>query len=160
MTNIRTVQGILDDPNRTPGEFYITPTHTIVEAEQAMAHHGVSAIVVADFAPEGGWVIMGIVSEKDIAHAIVSKDFDPNAFVTSIMTPNPITTTPDALVGNIADQMLKEHISHLPVVNSNGCFLGTISDRDVLSAFVDALQGEVAGLASLVWWQDLRNGQT
>lgn len=50
------------------------------------------------------------------------------------MTNKVITVTPDTLVSEVADLLHKYHYSGLPVVNGEGRVLGTISERDFITA--------------------------
>ncbi len=51
-----------------------------------------------------------------------------------LMTSKVITVTPDTLVSEVADLLHKYHYSGLPVVNNDGRVLGTISERDFITA--------------------------
>lgn len=54
-----------------------------------------------------------------------------------LMTSKVITVTPDTLVSQVADLLHKYHYSGLPVVNEEGRVLGTISERDFITAGSD-----------------------
>lgn len=51
-----------------------------------------------------------------------------------LMTKNVVTVTPDTLVSEVADILHKNHFSGLPVVNEEHRVLGTISERDFITA--------------------------
>lgn len=51
-----------------------------------------------------------------------------------LMTKKVVTVTPDTLVSEVADLLHKYHYSGLPVVNNEGRVLGTISERDFITA--------------------------
>jgi acetoin utilization protein AcuB len=49
-----------------------------------------------------------------------------------VMTPNPITVTPDATLAEVWDLMREADIRHVPVVQA-GVLTGMVSDRDLAS---------------------------
>jgi CBS domain-containing protein len=51
-----------------------------------------------------------------------------------LMTSKVVTVNPDTLVSEVADLLHKYHYSGLPVVNEEGRVLGTISERDFITA--------------------------
>ncbi len=54
--------------------------------------------------------------------------------VKDLMSTNVITVSPDALVSEIAEIIHKNHFTGVPVVNGDGRVLGTISERDFITA--------------------------
>jgi len=54
--------------------------------------------------------------------------------VGDIMTKDPISIEPDALVGTAIDVMVERKVRHLPVVDERGGVVGIITDRDLRSA--------------------------
>ena len=53
--------------------------------------------------------------------------------VEDVMTPKPITVTPDVLVSQVFALMRERRIRHVPVVDGNGALHGIVSQRDLLS---------------------------
>ncbi len=51
-----------------------------------------------------------------------------------LMTKKVVTVTPETLVSEVADLLHKYHYSGVPVVNEEGRVLGTISERDFITA--------------------------
>lgn len=54
--------------------------------------------------------------------------------VKDLMTTNVVTVSPDTLVSEIAEIIHKNHFTGVPVVNAEGRVLGTISERDFITA--------------------------
>ncbi|MFZ1642537.1 MAG: CBS domain-containing protein [Candidatus Contendobacter sp.] len=50
----------------------------------------------------------------------------------TLMNPNPMTLRPSDTVATAADQILKHHLRHLPVVDEQGRYLGTFSIYSLL----------------------------
>lgn len=51
-----------------------------------------------------------------------------------LMTKKVVSVTPDTLVSEVADLLHKYHYSGVPVINEEGRVLGTISERDFITA--------------------------
>jgi CBS domain-containing protein len=49
-----------------------------------------------------------------------------------IMTKNPLTVTMDTAVQEVARRMAEKDIGFIPIVDSNGCAVGTVTDRDIV----------------------------
>ena len=49
-----------------------------------------------------------------------------------VMTPNVITVSPDATVREIAERLLANRISAVPVVDADGGLLGIVSEGDLI----------------------------
>ncbi|MGB5062269.1 MAG: CBS domain-containing protein [Candidatus Competibacter sp.] len=50
----------------------------------------------------------------------------------TLMNPNPMTLRSSDTVATAADHILKHHLRHLPVVDEQGCYLGTFSIYSLL----------------------------
>lgn len=98
-------------------------------ARMAAANHG-SLAVLAD--PDDR--LIGIVTERDVMNKIVAVGRDATQVtVREIMTPDPVTVTDDMDVADVADLMAEHHIRHVPVLDGQGAYVGTVSIRDVVS---------------------------
>lgn len=76
---------------------------------------------------EGGRVV-GIVTPKDIIGQ------DPSRGIEQVMTPAPLTVSPQTSVASAAHMMIWEGIELLPVVSRDQKLLGIITRQDVLKA--------------------------
>jgi CBS domain-containing protein len=137
-----------------------SPVHTVLEAASVddavglLTTKAVTALPVLD--PDGR--LVGMVSEGDLlrhrvpadptAHIMRLPDTDPAdrpAMVVQVMSPDPITTRPDADVAEVAETMLAHDVRSMPVVQ-DGRVVGIVSRRDILRAMVrgdDVLAAEV-----------------
>lgn len=66
-----------------------------------------------------------------------------------IMTPNVVTVTPDAMVDEIAELLLENKISAVPVVNDSGGLEGIVSEGDLIRR----ISGDAGDRRS--WWLKL-----
>jgi acetoin utilization protein AcuB len=129
----------------------ITADVPITEALRVMRQNQVRRLPVLD---EGGGLI-GIVSEKDLLYASPSPATSLSIYemhymlarlkVTELMTPDPITTTPDTLLEEAAIIMADNKIGGLPVVE-DGNLVGIITETDVFKVFLELLGAREKGL--------------
>lgn len=54
--------------------------------------------------------------------------------IESIMTPNPVSLSPDDTLGTAHQLMNEKHIHHIPIIDESNEVVGLISHRDVLAA--------------------------
>jgi CBS domain-containing protein len=106
----------------------VGPSVTLLEAAHAMSmHHAGSALVLEEGA------LAGIFTERDLMRAMAESSTADAARVSSVsgwMTRSPVTTRPDATVGEALDLMLSGGFRHLPVVETD-TLVGVVSMRDL-----------------------------
>jgi len=115
---------------------------TLPEVHQIMVSEEIRRLPVVD---ENGRLI-GIVTLGDVRGAQPSPAtslsiWEMNYLLSSldvqkIMTPDPITVTPDQTVGEAARIMLENRISGLPVIETGGRLVGIITESDIFSMVV------------------------
>jgi CBS domain-containing protein len=106
----------------------VAPEHSVRDAARTMAGHGVgSALVFA------GQRLAGILTERDVLHAVAAAaDLDATQ-AEKIMTRDVVTVGPDWEVYEAAAEMADRRIRHL-VVSEGGRVAGVLSVRDLLLA--------------------------
>lgn len=103
-----------------------------------LAGHRVGALVVS---PDGRNV-HGIVSERDVVHALDSYGADVLAMpVSVIMTADVTTCSPADEVRALARTMTDQHFRHMPVL-VDGELAGIVSIGDIVKIRVDELETE------------------
>ena len=81
-------------------------------------------------------ILVGIISERDIAIRLVAEGLDPRKTkVSRIMTPNPTVAFPNYSLEECHQMMERGHFRHLPVFENNR-LIGMISIRDILVALL------------------------
>jgi acetoin utilization protein AcuB len=123
----------------------IDVTATLQDAINVMMEHDISILPVMDSGK-----LVGIVTDRDVKHASPSDacllDFQNIMYhvarlqIGSIMTPDPITVSPDLTLEEAAEILMHNHISGVPVVDANGKLQGIITKNDVFAALI-ALSG-------------------
>ena len=99
---------------------------TLLEAGRRMARNNISALPVLR---QGA--VSGILTERDLARALLDRADPGTAQVRSYMTPSPATVEWNADSHAVARRMMSLGVRHLPVMRA-GELVGVISARDLL----------------------------
>jgi CBS domain-containing protein len=138
------ISGLLRDK----GDFVATvaPEATVSEVLAELAEHGVGALVVTG----DGAQIAGIVSERDIVRALHHRGIailsEP---VSTVMTADVHTCSPDASVDSLMAVMTERRIRHVPVV-VDGALAGIVSIGDVVKHRLHDLEDENTKLVEYI----------
>lgn len=107
----------------------IRDTRTVLEAVGVLVEHDIGAVVVTERQRP-----TGIFTERDVLRLTAR---NPGALasipVSSVMTPEPITASPDDELSDMMDVMTERKIRHLPVVDDDQ-LVGIVSIGDLLNA--------------------------
>ena len=123
----------------------IAPLASIIDAVAAMEEHGIGALVVCE-----GREVKGIISERDIIHAIARSGTDSlRGPVTSLMTRDVVTCKPGDAVNDIMSIMTEMRIRHLPVVSGRR-LLGLISIGDVVKQRIGEVEQEADAMRAYI----------
>jgi CBS domain-containing protein len=98
----------------------VAPADSVDEAARLLTFHDVSGLPVCD----GGRVV-GVVSEADLIGKSGSK-------VGDVMTSPAITIAESTGLEQVAEQLTRQRIRRVPVVDAGGNLVGIVSRRDVL----------------------------
>lgn len=136
----------------TPDPITVGPEMTVTDAAQLMTEKHVGALPVV----EGGRMV-GLVTESDLIMQDAKVHFPTylsllggyilwpgsterfesslrkavGATVADVMTPEPVTVTPDALLGDVATLLVEREVSRVPVVEGE-TIVGIISKHDIV----------------------------
>lgn len=114
----------------------IGPSETAHAAVQKMLDGHVGSVAVCD-----GARLVGIFTERDVLRLAGESVDLRTTTVAEVMTPNPVTVSPDVDPLEAARLMVERRIRHLPVVE--GDYLhGMIGIRDLLGTLVERVWRE------------------
>ena len=113
-----------------------SPDQTAAEAIRAMLEAGVGSVIVTD-GPEP----VGIFTERDVLKLAGAGASFGTALLRDVMTPSPLTVTPDVGILDAAQMMGARNLRHLPVVEG-GNLVGIVSIKDVLGFLAERLWSE------------------
>ncbi len=106
----------------------VAPPTTVAEAATVMGERRVGSALVMD-----GDRLLGIFTERDIVRAL-GQHYDAASHpVSEWMTPDPLTTSPEASVDEALRTMLDRGFRHLPVMEGDSV-AGVVSMRDLSAA--------------------------
>jgi CBS domain-containing protein len=75
---------------------------------------------------------VGILTDRDVCMAVARKNRFPAAIsVHEVMTPHPLTCSPDTDLTEAIEAMAEHHVRRLPVVDAEGRLVGIVSLSDV-----------------------------
>src|SRR5690554_1232791 len=127
----------------TANPFTISPDKTIPDAQELMAKHNIRRLPVLK-----NGKLVGVVSKEDILRASPSQATTlsigevnyllAKTKVSQIMTKNPITISPNALLEEAATLMRDHSVSFLPVMDGDK-LVGIITESDIFDAFIELL---------------------
>lgn len=101
-------------------------TATVRDAAESMRKHKVGAILVTT----GDLRLEGIFTARDAVCRVVAAGKDPSrTTLGEVMTPNPLTVTPEKIASDALKLMQDIGCRHLPVVD-NGQIVGIVSRAD------------------------------
>lgn len=141
----------------TPNPVTISPDTTVTDAAHLMTEKRVGALPVVD----GKGALVGLVSEGDLIMQDVRVHFPTylsllggyifapgaadrfesalrkavGATVRDVMTADPITVSPEALVTDVATLIIERDIARVPVVE-NDVLIGIVSKSDIVRSLV------------------------
>lgn len=127
----------------TTNPFTISPDQTIPDAQEIMSANGVKRLPVIK-----NGKLVGIVSKGDIMQVSPSKatSFSMGEItyllsktkISQVMTKNPRTISPNALLEEAATLMRDNNIGFLPVVDGEK-LVGIITESDIFDSFIELL---------------------
>jgi CBS domain-containing protein len=133
---------------RSKGRFVATigPNETVGAALRVLSSRDIGALVVT----ADGQSVDGIVSERDIVHALARYGAElPSLGVREIMTARVVTCEPGDTVEELMVEMTNRRIRHFPVV-SDGKLCGIVSIGDLVKSRLDEVEYEARSLRSFI----------
>jgi len=116
----------------------VRPDATVRQLLAALAERNIGALVVS----EDGESILGIVSERDVVRQMHERGAGLlEAEVSSIMTADVRTCTPEENVEDLRARMTDHRIRHVPVVAEEK-LVGIVSIGDVVKSTISELETE------------------
>src|SRR5262245_12567402 len=138
------IEAILHNKGRAVAT--IRPGDTVGAAVDALVSRNIGALV----ASEDGKTVEGIISERDIIHALAHHGPALLALtVSEVMTRPVVTCDPSESVGELMAEMTNRRIRHFPVVR-NGRLCGIVSIGDVVKNHLDEIEHEAKSLRSFI----------
>jgi len=122
---------------------------TVTSAARILkAAHADAGLAVSDLG-----VVVGILTDVDVAKKVIARGMDPSqTLVSSVMTPEPMCVMRTDSAAHAVCAMLERHFRHLPVLNAAGQVEGLLSiDKCLFDAMgaVDRLSAVLTPMSAL-----------
>ncbi|GAA1476128.1 cyclic nucleotide-binding/CBS domain-containing protein [Nocardioides aestuarii] len=117
---------------------------TVRDAARLMDRERISSVLVTD-----GPRLVGILTDRDLRSRVVARARELTTPVSEVMTPDPVTGSPDQLALEVLLELVRRNIHHLPLVDG-GVPVAMVTSTDLLrleQADPVHLVGEVAKAA-------------
>lgn len=125
--------------------FSVTPATTVYEAIEQMCERNIGGVLVME-----NEKLVGIFTERDYARKLILKGkSSKGTSISEIMTPNPITVSPDSTINECMEIMSGKRIRHLPVADG-GKLVGMISIGDVVRKVIEDQRSTIEHLESYI----------
>jgi CBS domain-containing protein len=124
----------------------VAPNDGLAAAIATLAARRIGAVLVLD----AGGAIVGILSERDVLHAMARDGAAAlNRKVSEVMTGSVVTCDPDASIEHVMQTMTDRRFRHLPVVRQ-GRLCGMISIGDVVRLRLEEQRREADALREYI----------
>ena len=116
----------------------VRPESPVTDAARLMGSEDVGSLPVVE-----GDMLVGVVTDRDIAVRVVAEGKDPNATtVGDIHSSDPVTVTADQGLDEALNEMARHQVRRLPVVDG-AKLVGVLAQADVAREAGDAQTGRV-----------------
>lgn len=117
------------------------------EAARLMRMHHVGSLVVVEEHSPAQRIVVGVVTDRDIATAIVGTDRDPHAFrVGDIMAREVVTAREQDTLADVLAAMRRKRVRRVPVTGPQGELIGIVTSDDILAV----VAGQMRALADAI----------
>lgn len=110
----------------------VSPNVTVGAAVQMMERLNIRHLPVVE-----GRRLAGILSDRDLLK------HRSGVACGKVMTPSPVTCSPESSVGRLAQLMLEFKIDSIPIVGADGTLTGLVTSTDLLGLLVDREQAKI-----------------
>ena len=111
-----------------------TLDQTIQTVCKIMYENNIGSVVIVKREVDG-FLPIGIITERDITHALGSVEIFPTQTpLRELMSTNVISIKPDSSIHDAVAIMHRNNIRRLPVISDDGKMVGIITDKHILGA--------------------------
>ncbi|MDP3759283.1 MAG: CBS domain-containing protein [Ramlibacter sp.] len=123
------------------------PSMALNEAARLMRDRHVGSLVVVEERTLEDRVVVGMLTDRDIAIGVVAADRDPHGMrVGDVMSKGVISAREDDSLADLLSAMRRKAVRRVPVISPQGSLIGLVALDDVL----DVLAQEMKAVADAV----------
>lgn len=113
----------------------------LAEAARLMRNHHVGSLVVVDERSPNERIVAGMLTDRDIATAVVGAERDPHAFrVGDVMSADVVTVREQDSILDVLAVMRRKKVRRVPVTGAQGELIGLVSVDDVLAIVAEQMR--------------------
>lgn len=116
----------------------VRPDASVADLVALLAEHRIGALVVS----QDGRTITGIVSERDVVHAMARGAEALSESVSSIMTTTVFSSPPETHIEDLMALMTEKRVRHIPITDADGLLIGIVSIGDIVKMRLGELEAE------------------
>jgi CBS domain-containing protein len=115
----------------TPEPHVVLPDEPVARAAEIMRDHDIGAVPVVD--DREGMVLVGVITDRDLAIRHVAAGHDHDCTVRRHMTAhNLVTVRPDTEVGGLMKRMRRSKVRRVMVTDMDGVLEGVVAQADLV----------------------------
>lgn len=116
-------------------------------AARLMRTHHVGSLVVVEERSPGERIVVGMITDRDLATAVVALERDPKSFcVGDIMSADVVTIREQDSLADVLAVMRRRRVRRVPVTGARGELVGIVSVGDVLGVVTGQMQALAAAV--------------
>lgn len=125
------------------------PSMAVNEAARLMREQHVGSLVVVEEMSPDARVVVGILTDRDIALGVVAADRDPHGMrVGDLMSKDVLTAREQDSVLDLLAAMRRKGVRRIPVTGPRGTLIGIVALDDVLEVVAQEMQAVASAVAS------------
>lgn len=125
------------------------PSLVVNEAARLMRARHVGCLVIVEEIAVGENLVVGILTDRDIAMAVVAADRDPHALrVGDVMTRDVVTAREHDSLLDLLATMRRRKVRRVPVSSARDMLVGIVSLDDVLAVMAEQMQAVAAAVGA------------
>jgi CBS domain-containing protein len=118
---------------------FVTPETPVSEAAGLLRTYDFGSVPVCT-----GGMVVGILTDRDIAVRVTAPTLDPTLVrVGDVMTPDPVTCSPDDALAEAEREMADAQVRRLPVVDPQGYLVGFLSMARIARSEAEGRAGQL-----------------
>lgn len=127
----------------------VYPSVALNEAARLMRTHHVGSLVVVEELSPDERVVVGILTDRDIALGVVAADRDPHGMrVGDVMSKDVLTAREQDSVLDLLTSMRRKGVRRMPVVGPRGTLIGIVALDDVLEVVAQEMQAVASAVGA------------
>lgn len=125
------------------------PSMALNEAARVMRKHHVGCLVVVEEISPTERVVVGMLTDRDIAMGVVAADRDPHGMrVGDLMTKEVVTAREQDSILDLLSAMRRKRVRRIPVTAPQGTLIGIVALDDVLEVLAQQMQAVATAVSA------------